>query len=243
MGNSNDEEKKLVNNTYQVFNDISNKKEKIEKNFLTEEISKRERIDKNNSEETNFILNIYLYSNDEIKNDLLNSFKINTSKAFDWQIKAKLIGFSDKNNEKLIEKCEKDFEDKNFAIVVVVPIKSMSNFKSLIEENGKDILAPFNDLNEEQQPFFLFIDEEENDFICTKKIVFAIVQSKDKKDNTNYYLEFMEKIDRSINICRDKGEDFIIKTDFDYIYDDIKINKLKEYIIKKKKRIMILKFL
>ena len=29
MGNSNDEEKKLVNNTYQVFNDITNKKEKI----------------------------------------------------------------------------------------------------------------------------------------------------------------------------------------------------------------------
>lgn len=114
MGNSNDEEKKLMNNTYQVINNMSDKKEKIEKNFLKEEISKREGND--NPEKTNFILNIYLYSNDTIKNDLLNSFKIYNSKAFDWKIKAKLIGFSDKNNEILIDNCEKDFEDKKFAI-------------------------------------------------------------------------------------------------------------------------------
>lgn len=235
MGNSNNKKKNFVNKPYQVFDKMSNKKENIEKDILEEEISKRKGNDKNNPEKTNFILKIYLYSNDEIKNELLNSFNIYNSKAFDWKIEKKLIGFSQKNNEIIKKKCEKDFGDKKFAIVVVIPIKSISNFKTLIDQDGKDILAPFNELNEEQQPFFLFIDEEEKDFICTKKII-SFNPNKDKKDDKQLYFYFLEEINRKINIYKDKGEGFLIKADFDYIYDDIKINKLKEYILKKKKK-------
>ncbi len=75
---------------------------------------------------------------------------------------------------------------------------------------------------------FLFIDEEENDIICTKKTILTVIKSNDKKEDKKIYLDFMGKIDRSINIYKDKGEDFQIKADFDYIYDDTKINKLKE---------------
>ena len=235
MGNSSSEEKKLVNNTYQVIDKISNKKENIEKNIFKEEISKRKEKDKNNPEKKNFILQIYLYSNDEIKNELLNSLNIYDSNHFDWKIKGKLIGFSQKNNEILNDICEKNFEDKKFAIVVVIPIKSISNFKTLIDQDGKDILAPFNELNEEQQPFFLFIDEEEKDFICTKHII-KIIPNKDKKDDKPLYLHPLEEVNRKINIFKDKGEDFQIRADFDYVYDDIKINKLKEYILKKKRK-------
>ena len=227
--------KKLVNNTYQVFDKISTKKENIEKNILKEEISKRKDNDKNNLEKKNLILNIYLYSNDEIKNELLNSFNDNNQKFFDWKIKGKLTGFSQKNNEILKEICEKDFEDKKFAIVVIIPIKSISNFQTLIDQEGKDILDPLNDLNEEQQPFFLFIDEEEKDFICTKNIM-KFSPNKDKKDEKQLYLLFLEEVNNKINIYKDKGEDFQIRADFDYIYDDIKINKLKEYILKKKRK-------
>ena len=236
MGNSNNEEKKLVNNTYQVFDNMSTKKKNIEKTILKEEISKREGNDKNNPVKTNFILNIYLYSNDKIKNELLYSFNIYNSKVFDWKIKGKLIGFSKENNEILIDKCEKDFQDKKFAIVVVIPIKSISNFKNLIEDNEKDILFSFNELNEEQQPFFLFIDEEEKDFNCIKETI-RFNPNEDKKDDKKLYLDFLEMVNGKINIYKDKGEDFQIKADFDYIYDDIKINKLKEYILKKKKKL------
>ena len=222
-GNSNDEQKKLLNNTYQVLNNMSIKKKNIEKNFLEEEITKRG----GNQEKVKFILNIYIYSNDNINDEQLKPFKMSNSSAFDWKIKLKLIGFSGKNNEKLIEKCEKDFADKKFAIVVVIPIKSITNFKTLIEQNEKDILAPFNDLNEEQQPFFLFIDEEEKDFICTKKTI-SLNSNKD-------YFNFMEKLNKYLLFYNSKDEDFQMKADFYYIYDDIKINKLKEYILKKKK--------
>jgi ribosome biogenesis GTPase A len=46
----------------------------------------------------------------------------------------------------------------------------------------------------------------------------------------------LEEVNRKINIFKDKGEDFQIRADFDYVYDDIKINKLKEYILKKKRK-------
>ena len=196
MGNSNDEQKKLLNNTYQVLNNMSIKKKNIEKNFLEEEITKRG----GNQEKVKFILNIYIYSNDNINDELLKPFKMYNSSAFDWKIKLKLIGFSGKNNEKLIEKCNKDFADKKFAIVVVIPIKSITNFKTLIEQNEKDILAPFNDLNEEQQPFFLFIDEEEKDFICTKTTI-SLNSNKD-------YFNFMEKLNKYLLFYNSKDEDF-----------------------------------
>jgi hypothetical protein len=147
MGNSHEEEKKLMNITYQVYNRMSVEKEKIEKNFLNEEISKRGN-DMNDRKKEKFILNIYLYSNDNIKDNVLKSFENYNRDIFDWKIKDKYIGFSEDNNKKLIQKCEEDFMGKKFEIVVVIPIKSISNFKTQIEQN--DILASFNDLNEEQ---------------------------------------------------------------------------------------------
>ena len=182
MGHSS-EQKELVNNTYKVFNDMSNKKKDIEKKMINEEISKRRKndiIDKtkkkgenklNNQQRVKFILNIYIYSNDNINNNLLNSFKIYNSNAFDWKVKPPLIGFSQENTDKLLKDCEEDFNEGKFMMVVVVSIKSISNFKTLIEQNEKDFLAPFNEKFEEQQPFFLFIDEEEKDFNCTKEII------------------------------------------------------------------------
>ena len=51
-------------------------------------------------------------------------------------------------------------EEKKFKNIIIFPIKSFSNFISNMKGKGKDFLSLFNNLNEEMQPFFLFIDED-----------------------------------------------------------------------------------
>ena len=55
---------------------------------------------------------------------------------------------------------------KDFKNVLIIPINSISDFQNTIDLDNTNILQHFHEeLISEQQPFFLMIDSDENDFI------------------------------------------------------------------------------
>ena len=139
---------------------------------------------------------------------------------FNWNKKA-IQDFSKKNTYIIIEQFEKDFDNKNFKNVIIFPINSFSEFENDLKSDGKNVLADFNeDLIDEQQPFFLLIDSEENDFIKTYETEVTI----DK------YLELKRK-----------EIDFEIFSEINLLKEQThKIEKFKKCILNKKNLPMIL---
>ena len=237
MGNS-EEKIDVRNKANEKTNEIIKKMQYLEKAILTEEIKNRGKNDSKNNQDLNnnssnvkkFNLNIFLYTNEEIDERILNSIKQYNSEVFNWNIE-KYDKFSQKNTEKIFERCEKDFEDNKFNNVVIIPIMSISYFENILEQEGKDILLPFNELIEEQQPFFLFIDANESDFNEYKSFI-ELKYSEKEKDELDYQ-NFNEEITKKIIEYKRKEFDFQINLDFIIEVDD-KIKPFKEYILKLK---------
>ena len=237
MGNS-EEKIDIRNKANEKTNEIIKKMQYLEKAILTEEIKNRGKNDSKNNQDLNnnssnvkkFNLNIFLYTNEEIDERILNSIKQYNSEVFNWNIE-KYDKFSQKNTEKIFERCEKDFEDNKFNNVVIIPIMSISYFENILEQEGKDILLPFNELIEEQQPFFLFIDANESDFNEYKSFI-ELKYSEKEKDELDYQ-NFNEEITKKIIEYKRKEFDFQINLDFIIEVDD-KIKPFKEYILKLK---------
>jgi len=80
MGNSNDKDNFVSNVKEKAYAFIKDKKI-IEKNILSQEITKRKKIDKDRTEQT-LDLNIFIYSNDEINKYLYNSLKNDNTKVY-----------------------------------------------------------------------------------------------------------------------------------------------------------------
>ena len=234
-----------MNSTIQKAEEIVNKRENLENSILMEEINNRGIIDreedikeKNEKKNKNkkktenknkFSLSIYIYSNEVVDQRLYNSIKQYNSEIFNWDIHS-FIGFSEENSQNLANICEKKYKEKKFKNAIIIPINSISDFMTTIEQNGKDIFSPFNELPEEQQPFFLIIDKENNDFKCYK--IVEKLENSFKEDNQNY-ASFKDSIANRILQYKREEKDFQLKINF-IIYEIEKIETFKQLILKKK---------
>ena len=230
-----------VKNTLDKAKSLQDDKNELGNKIIKEEIIKRAKNDdgKNKIEESKekidkdkqkFELNIYIYSNDKISNYLYNSIKNINEEIYNWK-KKEFIGFSPENSKLLSNICQSDFKKKDFKNSIIIPIKSISNFNNIITENDKDIFSVFNELNEEKQPFFLIIDENQNDFIENKENI-SVKTSDDDKEKLDYF-RFIGEIFDKIKENKRLEKDFQLKIDLD-LNSKIKLDKFKEYINKKK---------
>ena len=227
MGLSNGKEK-IIDNVVNQGKKILNDKPNLKNNILQKEIIKRENQMKNRENKLKFELNIFIYSNSPIDKGLKKSIENYNSDIYKWNIEEK-VGFSDANSKYIFDKCKDNFKEKNFKDVIVIPIKSVENFKMTLKEKGKDILDKMNDLNEEEQPFILIIDENENDFI---KYEDPITFDEPEK-NINTYTTFLDNfIFKTINYKK-KEKDIFLKINFE-INDENKLNLFVNYIMKKR---------
>ena len=229
MGNSNDKDNFVSNVKEKAYAFIKDKKI-IEKNILSQEITKRKKIDKDRTEQT-LDLNIFIYSNDEINKYLYNSLKNDNTKVYNWKIKDPLIGFSKDKTKSVCDICKSDFKKKEFKNIVVIPIKSMNNFNNIIEEEGKDILNDFEELKEETQPFFLIIDEDVNDFTKKEEIISGYIPKEGKKELD--YSKFSDLINSNLIEYKRLEKDFELKIDFEICEID-KLNKFKKFVLNSK---------
>ena len=236
MGNS-DERIDIRNKANEKANKIIKGMKNLEDNILKEEIKKRVKSDKAGNENVNissknkkFNLNIFVYSDQKFDERIMNPIKQYNSKIFNWKI-INYVDFSRNNTEAILKKCENDFEDNTFNNVVIIPVNSISDFENILEQDGKDILEPFRELNEEQQPFFLIIDSDENDFNENKSYI-KLKYSEKEKNEFDYH-KFNEEITKKIIENKRKECDFQLKMDFIIEIDD-KISSFMEYISKLK---------
>ena len=162
MGASN-EGKAFIKESTEKAEIIGSQRKDLENNILKEQIAKRKKIDlleknisiKNNDYDVKkFDLKILIYSNENISIQLMDLIYNYNKEIFNWEIK-KFVGYSLENSQKIIDICEKDFKEKKFKNVLILPIISISDLMNNITKKEKDFLEFFNKLTEEQQPFFL----------------------------------------------------------------------------------------
>ena len=241
MGNSNKKDN-LKNKANEKADELMKKKESLENSLLTEELSKREGDDKKkdkkkskkknlSSKKTKFGLNIFMYSNYKIAQTIVTAISQYNSEVFEWNTEV-LTGFNKENSEIIYERCETDLKKNQFKDVVILSIQSISDFQSIIEQDGKDIFEPFNDLTEEQQPFFLIIDTEKEDFAQYK--AFIEVKNSVEDEKVLDYQKFNDDIIHNIISFKRKEYDFELKFDF-FIELLEKIKTFKEYVLRLKK--------
>ena len=124
------------------------------------------KLEKGRNNKIKYELNIYIYSNYNIDNYIANYFSKCNNDAFDWEFKPIEVGFSKTKSNKLIQYFKEDYVKKDFKNVLIIPINSISDFQNTIDLDNTNILQHFHEeLISEQQPFFLMIDSDENDFI------------------------------------------------------------------------------
>ena len=224
MGNSNE----AIRNDFVIeakkkFESLLKENQNREKNILLEEINNRWMSD---ITQTKFDLNIFIYSTYPIDEKILQYLKQYNKDIFNLKIES-ILGFSQENSNKLANLCRNDFINNNFKNVIIIPIQSLSYLKQKIELDNKIIFEPFNELDEEQQPFFLIVDDEINDF---RKYKFIInIENKEENKNELDYEDFNEKIIENIIRFKRIGYDFEIKFDFNIIDNNMK-SLMKEYI-------------
>ena len=171
-----------------------------------------------------FKINIYIYSN-HTDNKLIKNFIEDFKSPFiNCQIEVIEGQFSSEISNHIISNFQENYKEKNNKNVLIIPIKSISDFQKIIEsEEEKNILAHFNNsLTPEQQPFFLFIEDDYSYTDFTKK---SFIVKK------NFVLERYYQVIRL-------ERDFEISFNF-YIKgnDKEKIQTLKNILLEKKKNL------
>ena len=215
------------------FDNLVQNKKNLENNIIKEEVLKRTTIYSIDKKEK-FDLNIYIYSDTKIHPWIYNSIKDYNEEVFNWKIKD-FVEYSQKNTEKIIGICESDLKKKKFKNVVILPIKSFSDFTTSLEK--EDFLASFNDLNEEMQPFFLIIDEDINDFNKhiqkkEREEIVKMMKKDENNDNKKIYDKFWE-----IPIINYKMFKIYFEIKIEFNINEInQIKLLDECILKKKNK-------
>ena len=229
MGNSN--EKK---DFHKLDIKFSEKQKILEKTKIENEIKK---IEEERKDKIKYELSIYIYSNHGIEKNFTD-FLSNNNEIYDWKIKTINGNFSNKNSNELIQNFKEDFENNNFKNVIIIPINSILDFKKEIEIDEQNILNHFDkSLIIEEQPFFLFIDYEENDFIKTEDIG-SVSIGEDPKGNfcivgENKIIDF----EKYLKLRREEI-DFEIFVEFKFKKNQTdNINLFKELIINKEKNL------
>ena len=183
---------------------------------------RRKSVNKIRKKEIKYELNIYLYSNLDQDNYIINYLFNLNNPILDFttmNIKGK---FTKENSDLLIQSFK---EEKNYKNVIIVPINSISDFQKTIEPKDKNeyeeknILHHFNkSLNFSVQPFFILIDYYEKDFIIEPHVI-----------EKNFVLSKYYQLKR-------------LGTDFEIVFlininseDKDKINIFKNIVLTKKK--------
>ena len=228
------EKKPYENPPTKVFlRNILNEKRKIfdksnKENKSTINLNPKINLDNDNiktyfNKKIEYELNIYVYSNqgvDPFIKNLLNDFN---SPLIKCQIEI-IENFSFENSSKLISKFINDNKNNTFKNVVIIPIYSIYDFEQSIELKDEilygeqNIMKHFQELYNDEQPFFLLIDYDEDDFykeifIVDKEFVFKRFYNS-KRLNVDFDIRFQ------INIKKE---------------DKNKIDILKKALLKKKK--------
>lgn len=188
---------------------------KEEKKKLDSKKSKKdfEKIKKERKDKKKYELNIYIYSNHIRNYHLIELLSDYNKDIFDWKIQIIENEFSKLNSGKLIEYFKKNYENEIFKDVLIIPINSFSEFENDIVINEKNILAHFESLIPEMQPFFLLIDSEEEDF----------VQNENSEVSLNKFLQL-----------RRLEKDFEINIKFEIKKEEIdKIEAFKKLVLNK----------
>ena len=239
MGNSN----KKPKNVSDIYEKIQREKAKIETVKTKKEIERQE---KTRKDKIKYDLNIYIYSNNKIKNYLTDIIRFSDNEAFNWKINIIEGGFSNDNSNTIIKSLKDDFDSKTFKNCLLIPINSISDFEKSVECDGKNILEHFNmNLINEQQPFFLLIDSDENDFVRYENIdevtLETIFEFKRKEIDFEISVDIIlknkvEELDILKNLLLDKKKN---KDDF-----EIRINEIYNYqIIFGEENIELLQFI
>ena len=218
MGNSSESIKKdFVIEAKKKFESLLKENQSLEKNILSEAINDRMKSDKT---QIKSVLNIFIYSDYYIDPKTLRFLEQYNKDIFNLNIKKTFIGFSQENSNALANICNNDFISNNFKNVIIIPIQSLSYLIQKIELDNKIVFEPFNEFDEEKQPFFLIMDTEINDFIEHE---FDInIQNKQENANELDYEGFNKEIIENIIRYKRIGYDFQIKYDFIIETDDNK---------------------
>ena len=224
MGNSN----KKPKNVSDIYEKIQREKTKIETVKTKKEIERQE---KTRKDKIKYDLNIYIYPNNKIKNYLTDIIRFSDNEAFNWKINIIEGGFSKDNSNTIIKSLKDDFDNKTFKNCLLIPINSISDFEKSVECDEKNILEHFNMiLINEQQPFFLLIDSDENDFARYENIdevtLEKIFEFKRKEIDFEISVDIIlknkvEELDILKNLLLDKKKN---KDDF-----EIRINEIYNY--------------
>ena len=190
----------------------------LETQLSPEEIIKKSIKEKNSNIKCE--LNIYIYSNAENEIFNINNYKNINNPILNFKI-MKLKGYSLENSNRLIN-IMKENNSKN---VVIIPINSFSDFTNIIgpknnkENEEKNILQHFQkNLDKNQQPFFMLVDFNENDFVK------ELVEEVEKNFVLSKYYEL-----KRLGIDFEIVLSFKIKTK-----DKETIRFLKDILVKKK---------
>lgn len=169
-------------------------------------------------------------------NRLIKSFENYNTDVLDWKYEI-YNSFSKENSNSLIKKFIADSKNRKFKNVIIILIYSISNFQSIIMQEEKDILLHFNNLNPEQQPFFLFIDyDENNDFFVYQNILKVKKEKQKDKNPKNISYAFQDIVIKKILEYQRKEMDFELKIDVEILKDEKeKLETIKDFLLKKYK--------
>ena len=167
-------------------------------------------------------LNIRIYSNEKCPEKYKNYLE--SIKMKEWKIEYYDDGFSPKTTNELIDIYKKKSENiKNFDEVLIIIINSYESFIKAIKDDNKNFLKEFNEnLFIEEQPFFLFLNKNSNDFKCS--------DSKEPQFKYNNYEKFKEECIKNI---LEKKEDNNVEIYYDIKLDVSIIDKIKAFLEKK----------
>ena len=137
MGNSQKFEEKIVNKISIIQKD----KEEVEKTRLKEEIEKEE---KERKDKLKYELNIYIYSNSGNNSSISTIISNYNTDIFDWKLKNNETNFSKDCSDRFIRAFKKDFREKAFKNVLIIPINSISDFQNILGQgDDKNVLLHF----------------------------------------------------------------------------------------------------
>lgn len=226
MGNSQKKESNFEENFTSKMKEMIKEKKKFENSLIENEIQNEE-IQRGNKK-IKYELNIYVYSDNPIES-LLKSFLENYNKnIFDWKYEF-IEEFSKKNSDYLIDIFKKNYREKKFRNVLIIPINSIEQFNNSLKNDDKNILRSFSILNPEQQPFVLFLDYNQADF-SNKRIFIQFheeVKGKDIFLDTNIINKYLE--------LQRRNKDFELEISLLISKSNqISINTFKNLILKKK---------
>ena len=184
---SNDEIFKIANEDSKKYFNLT-----LDKDIIKDE----DKIIKERKEELKYNLTIRIYSDKKCSKKYKNY--LNSIKMIDWQIIFLDERICEEKTKELVEKYKaKSINKKVFDEVLVILIDSFDSFINMSKNDNMNFLKSFNnELTPEEQPFFFFINKNEQDFeyITSELIIFKNINCKEfERECINFINSFKDE--------------------------------------------------